>query len=342
MHGNYIYVSPSVKYATGFSAEELLGKHVLDFLDTAEFSSFQHFKDALIGSKSKGRLLEHHVRTKDGKWRIIETSSRIIYDENSHPVNFISSSRLVEERKRAENAVINALKDAQEISNLKSKFISLVSHEMKTPMTSIYSGVEIMEIKARQGSQIDDAFYRQFDIIKSEVSRLNELVEKILFWGKVESGKIGNNREVIDAVNLLQGICNEYNRMQTDGRKMVMRIKGNPGSILIDPMHLRHIVGNLISNAFKYSKGKSEPELEIEFGEHNWKITVIDFGLGIPETEVTHLFKSFFRASNVEHINGNGLGMVVVKYFVEANEGLLKVESKENVGTKISIAFPCQ
>ena len=181
MEGNYIYVSPSVKYATGFSSEELIGKHVLDFLDPTEFSSFQHFKDALTGSRNQGRLLEHHVRAKDGKWRIIETASRIIYDENSRPVNFISSSRLVEERKRAENAIISALKDAQEVSNLKSKFISLVSHEMKTPMTSIYSGVEIMEMKAQRSNQIDQTFFRQFDIIKSEVGRLNDLIEKILF-----------------------------------------------------------------------------------------------------------------------------------------------------------------
>ena len=105
-------------------------------------------------------------------------------------------------------------------------------------------------------------------------------------------------------------------------------------------MHLRHIAGNLISNAFKYSAGKAEPEVEIEFAEENWKVTVIDYGVGIPKSEVAHLFQSFFRASNVEHINGNGLGMVVVKHFVEINEGLIKVDSKQNIETRISITFP--
>ncbi len=340
MLGSYVYVSPSVKFLIGFSAEELMGKHVLDFLDTKEFNSFEQLKAAMLDSKSHNKVLEHHIRTKDGKWRIIETSSRIIFDENSRPVNFISSSRLIEKRKRAENAIINALKDAQDVSNLKSKFISLVSHEMKTPMTSIYSGVEIMEMKAQRSNQIDQTFFRQFDIIKSEVGRLNELVEKILFWGKVESGKISTAKEVINVVDLLQNVCAEHNRIQADGRKIAMRIKGNPVLILIDPMHLRHILGNLMSNAFKYSSGKTNPELNIEFAKKNWKITVIDQGIGIPESEVVHLFQSFFRASNVEHIHGNGLGMVVVKHFVEMNDGLLKVDSKENAGTKISIAFP--
>ena len=336
---NYTYVSPSFTYVTGFKPEEVIGKPAMLLLDENEFSSIDSFREKLVESDKGNRFVEHHLKTKTGIWRLIETSSRVIYDYNGKPTSYISSSRLVEERKRAENAIINALKDEQEVSQLKSKFISLVSHEMKTPMTSIYTGVEIMELKAMKNKVDDTVFGNQFEIIKSEVSRLNDLIEKILFWGKLEGGKISNTKEEIDLVNYFKNLCEHYNRLQTDGRIISIQINGTPFVIMMDPMHLDRLAGNLITNAFKYSQGRPNPVLELDFRDASWNLTVKDFGLGIPEKEKNLLFQSFFRASNVEHIKGNGLGMVVVKYFAEINKGRIQVNSNEGKGTEISVTF---
>ena len=337
---NYTYVSPSFTYVTGFKPEEVIGKPAMSFLDEREFENIDAFRKKLLESEKGNRFIEHHLKTKTGALRLIETSSRIIYDHNGKPSSYISSSRLVEERKRAENAIIKVLKDEQEVSQLKSKFISLVSHEMKTPMTSIYTGVEIMELKAMKNKVDDAVFGNQFEIIKSEVSRLNDLIEKILFWGKLEGGKISNAKEEIDLVDYLKNLCEHYNRLQTDGRMISIQVNGKPSDIMMDPMHLDRLTGNLIANAFKYSQGRPNPVLELDFRDTSWSLTVKDFGLGIPEKEKHLLFQSFFRASNVEHIKGNGLGMVVVKYFADINKGILNVSSKERAGTEISVTFP--
>ena len=340
LEANYTYVSPTFTYVTGFAPKEVIGKSAMLLLDEREFSSIDAFRKKLMESKKGNRFIEHHLKTKTGNWRLIETSSRIIYDHNGKPTFYISSSRLVEERKRAENAIIKALKDEQEVSRLKSKFISLVSHEMKTPMTSIYTGVEIMEMKAMKNKVADAVFGNQFEIIKSEVNRLNELIEKILFWGKLEGGKISNAKEVIDLGYYFKKLCEHYNRLQTDGRIISIQVNGKPSDIMMDPMHLDRLVGNLITNAFKYSQGRPNPVLELDFKDTSWKLTVKDFGLGIPEKEKHLLFQSFFRASNVEHIKGNGLGMVIVKYFAEINKGRIQVNSNEGTGSEISVTFP--
>ncbi len=337
---NYTYISPSFTYVTGFTPEEVLGKPAMAFLDVAEVGSIEVMRKKLLDKEKGNRFFEHNLRTKTGAWRLIETSSRLIYDHNGKPASYISSSRLVEERKRAENAIVKALKDEQEVSQLKSKFISLVSHEMKTPMTSIYIGVEIMELKAMKNNFADTLFGNQFQIIKSEVNRLNELIEKILFWGKMESGKISTVEEEIILIDFFKNLCEHYNRLQSDGRFIRVEVKSKPFNVMMDPMHLEHLAGNLIANAFKYSEGRTDPVLEIDFGSTSWKLTVKDYGLGIPEKEINQLFQSFFRASNVKHIKGNGLGMVIVKHFADISRGTLNVKSKEGSGTEISVTFP--
>lgn len=338
-HGTFTYVSPSITKLTGFSPEHLIGTNGAEYLHPGDARTLRMARKHLNAGHQDIENIQHRFKTIDGRWRWMETAGRMTKNEAGVTTSIVMFSRVIEERKRAEQATIKAMKELEEVSNLKSKFISLVSHEMRTPMTSIYSGVEIMELYATNKQLLNPTFANQFKIIKGEVERLNSLIDKILFWGKVEGGKIKNHREPINVCEFLTDVCARHNQIQTDGRTVQIHCTGMQRPLLIDPLHLENMVGNLVSNAFKYSKGKRGPEVLLEYAEQHIKLTVKDYGAGIPEKDMPHLFKSFFRASNVEHIEGNGLGMVIVKYFAEINQGTIQVQSKENEGTEISIQF---
>lgn len=339
MQGKFTYVSPSITKLTGFLPEQLIGTYAVAYMHPGDRRVVRAARKHFKAQHQEIENVQHRFKTVDGRWRWMETAGRMTKNEAGVTTSVVIFSRVIEERKRAEQATIKAMKELEEVSNLKSKFISLVSHEMRTPMTSIYSGVEIMELYANRNQLLNPTFANQFKIIKGEVERLNSLIDKILFWGKVEGGKIKNHRETVPLCEFITELCARHNQMQADGRIVELSCSGAPRALFIDPLHLENIVGNLVSNAFKYSKGKQQPQLFVEYADKFIKLTVRDFGAGIPEKDMPHLFKSFFRASNVEHIEGNGLGMVIVKYFTEINNGVIGVYSKENEGTEISITF---
>lgn len=339
MTGKFIYVSPSIKTVAGYLPEEFIGKQAIQFAHPEDIRSFIELRNASTDGNDL-RLVRHRILTEKGEWLWMESSVRQTYDANNTPLGVVTCSRIIEDRIRAEQATITALKHEQEVSQIKSKFISIVSHEMKTPMTSIYTGVEIMEKYAEKHNIAIDTFNRQFNIIKTETDRLNDLIENILFWGKVENGKINSKIEPVHLESFLQQVCDKYNRLSTDGRTVSLTIKGEPYALDIDPLHLENIAGNLIGNAFKYSAGKQAPEVHLTFSDTECVLKFKDYGIGIPKSELPHLFTSFFRASNVSFIKGNGLGMGIVKHFADLYHAKLRVNSKINEGTEVTVRFP--
>ncbi len=108
----------------------------------------------------------------------------------------------------------------------------------------------------------------------------------------------------------------------------------------LDPNLFNHILSNLLENAVKYSPGKEEPELHLIYEDKFLTIKIVDYGIGIPEEDKKRLFETFFRASNVDNIQGTGLGLTIVKQYVESHSGSIDVQSEEGFGTTFSLRFP--
>jgi PAS domain S-box-containing protein len=340
LNARFVYVSPSIKILGGYKPEHLVGRDATELLHKSELNKIRRLAADVRKTGGEKNHIQHRIKTADNQWKWVETSVRIIYNEENVADGIVTCSRIIEERKRAEIATIKALKDAQEISNLKSKFISVVSHEMKTPLTSIYSGVEIMELYGQQNNILNGIYQKQFDIIKTEVDRLNDLTEKILFWGKVNNGKISVLKRNTDMVELVEQLCNSYNSLQKDGRRIDFTVNGEPHILHIDPKHVEHILSNFISNAFKYSTGRPAPTIKLNFTAKDLQIEITDFGIGIPKNDIINLYKSFFRASNAEHIKGNGLGLTIAKHFADLNQIKINIESEEGKQTTVTTFFP--
>jgi signal transduction histidine kinase len=175
--------------------------------------------------------------------------------------------------------------------------------------------------------------------IKDAINTMTNLIDEVLILGKVTSGNIVYSPENLDLLDLCEKLTEEFNVIQTDGRSLDFVTEGEPVKLQLDPKLLTHSFSNLISNAFKYSIGKENPELSIHFKPTEVVLSVKDYGMGIPQEEQLHLFEPFFRADNVTEIEGTGLGLSIAKEYVEVNKGQISAKSTLGEGSCFEITF---
>lgn len=228
-----------------------------------------------------------------------------------------------------------------EINRMKSRFISMTSHEFRTPLTTIQANAELLEIFLNDKSLIiPKSTGKYLGRISTEVTRLTHLMNDILLMGRIESGKIPFKPLATDVVALV-GELSDGQRFEDAGsdRKLQISYLGEPRLVQVDPFLFNHIITNLVSNAFKYSKGCPSPELILEFEANSLKVSVRDYGIGIPEADQNKIFDSFFRSSNVENIQGTGMGLAIVKQFLDLHNAEINILSEEHKGTTVSVRF---
>ena len=242
-------------------------------------------------------------------------------------------------RKKAEEDLHRALEKEKELTELKSRLVSMTSHEFRTPLTTIQTNAEILSIRLKNE---DEKIQKHLDRITTEVSKLTRLMEDILLMGRYESGKIIFQPAETDVLALVEEIVQIRSQHDKEKRSISLQIEGAPRHIQADSNLLTHAIGNLISNALKYSFGKPAPEVCIHFKKTDLEIKICDSGIGIPATEQSKLFDTFYRASNATNIQGTGMGLVIVKQFIELHQGSVNLESKEGEGTCVTIQLPYQ
>jgi signal transduction histidine kinase len=242
--------------------------------------------------------------------------------------------------KNAEENLRQMLIQEKELTLLKSRFITLTSHEFRTPLTTISSSNELISMQLEKSKiPISDKLKKYTDIIQSEVIHMSDLLNSLLKLGKIDSNKFVINLSDLNMEEAVAAIMEKLLLTQKIPRKIETIIKGKPYNIKMDVKILEMIIENITSNAFKYSQDRPDPILEIDFQESKLVLILQDFGIGIPVLDQPKLFEQFFRASNVGKIKGVGLGLVIVKNMVELLQGNLKIESEEGKGTRIKIDF---
>lgn len=231
----------------------------------------------------------------------------------------------------------NALSKERELSDLKSRFVSMASHEFRTPLSTILSSVSL--IAKYTQSEDQDKRDKHIMRIRSSVSNLTGILNEFLSLGKIEEGKIQQHVSEFNSKEQLQLIINEIQPILKNGQQIVYNHNGG-AHVKMDLSLLRNIMINLISNAIKFSSEDGEIWVESEMnGSGNLIIQVKDKGLGIPEEDKKHLFERFFRGKNVTNIQGTGLGLHIVSKYVELMGGRIEVESELNQGTTFTIKF---
>ncbi|MBT9484159.1 ATP-binding protein [Sediminibacterium sp.] len=243
---------------------------------------------------------------------------------------------------RAEQDLLDAAIKERSLSDMKTNFMSMVSHELRTPLSVILSSAEILEmIYSKLPSKEIEKGAAYINRIIGQVDKMTQLMNDFLFISKIESGKIIPQLELIDVNSLLNEIKEESYSPWSDGRFLKMIFKGNPSLVKFDKTMIRHILINLLNNAFKYSaNSKESPIVRVSYTRSWWFLTVVDCGIGIEEEDIIKLGEPFIRGSNVGEIEGTGLGLMTIKFFTDHHRGSFRVRSKKNKGTIVTIRFP--
>ena len=242
--------------------------------------------------------------------------------------------------KKGEEQILISLHKEKELNQLKSNFVSLASHEFRTPLACIRSSIELMQINlSRPNTQLKDTLRHHNNII-SEIDNLSKLIDEVLTVGKIESNSFSCKKETVNLTLTLLNIIDNLNNIQDDERVITFIQDDNCSPVMADPLLLKHILNNLISNSFKYSKGKKQPIVTIIYEKEKVFVQIVDFGIGIPYHQQDKIFQAFFRAENVDQIKGTGLGMFITKNFIELHGGQISFKSIPDEGTGFLMSLP--
>jgi signal transduction histidine kinase len=223
------------------------------------------------------------------------------------------------------------------LSEMKSKFVSMASHEFRTPLSSILSSASLIE-KYSDNIQ-EEKRKRHISKIKTSVQNLSFILNDFLSLDKIESGNIHHEPLAIDFEEFAGQIIDELSSLMHKNQFIRFHHEGN-NIVKLDPNLMKNVLINLLSNAIKYSPEGQDIFLESEFFNNLLRIKVRDNGIGIPETDKNKMFEFFFRASNAYHIQGTGLGLTIVKRYLDLMGGNIDYKSVVGKGTTFEITLP--
>lgn len=230
-----------------------------------------------------------------------------------------------------------ALDKERQVTDLQRRFVTMVSHEFRTPLTIVDGNAQILQ---RRGAIMPaEDILKRATTIRTAVTRLVEMIEKILSAKVLETGKIELAAEPVDITRLLLDICTEQQEIQRK-HEIISDIRGLPATVNLDPKLIAQAFTNVLSNAMKYSPENPLIQVRGWADEKSIYISVRDFGIGIPEDEIPQVFSRFFRASTSAGIPGSGIGLNLVKDLIEMHGGKIGLESKLGTGTTVTIELP--
>ncbi len=304
---------------------------------------------------------EHSLILPNGEVRIHQWTDRALFDDQNRLLGFQAVGQDITDRKRAEEEAIKALEKEKELVELKSRFVSMVSHEFRTPLTTILSAADLLEYYIDTWTTPKNMEYIQR--IQTAAVQMTNLLEDVLFIGRSEANKILFNPQPIQLADFCQKILAEIkagiktNHLivfaehflnlaeQKSHQIRATEIARNhqmlPTMAYLDEKLVQQIIGNLVYNSIKYSpEDHGKVEFQLVWGESEVKFCVKDNGIGIPPEEIPHLFESFYRAKNTVDIPGTGLGLAIVKRSVDVHGGEISVESELGIGTTFTVTLP--
>ncbi|HMP31031.1 MAG TPA: HAMP domain-containing sensor histidine kinase, partial [Saprospiraceae bacterium] len=238
--------------------------------------------------------------------------------------------------KKSQEELQNALDKEKELGNLKTRFVSMASHEFRTPLATILSSVSL--ISRYETTEQQEQRLKHVNRIKDSVSNLTGILNDFLSLSKLDEGKIETSFDKINLVELVKNVEEELLGILKSSQKIHFSFNTPNCNFISDSRILKNILFNLISNAIKYSENDIYCRFEIKLSK--CVICIKDTGIGIPEDDQKYLFDRFFRATNAVNIQGTGLGLNIVKRYIELLNGSISFKSTINEGTEFIVDLP--
>ncbi|HSN07853.1 MAG TPA: PAS domain-containing sensor histidine kinase [Hanamia sp.] len=242
----------------------------------------------------------------------------------------------LEKLEASKDELSKALSKEKDLGDMKSAFVSMASHEFRTPLSTILSSASLLAKYKLTDEQ--DKRDKHVQRIKSSVFNLNNILNEFLSLGKIEDGKISMHQSLFDVKDLVSQQINEMAEIFKTGQEVKYKHTGNP-DVFLDEVLFKNILINLLSNAAKFSPENKPIFVATEIKNSILKFSVKDQGMGISKKDQTHLFEIFYRATNATNIPGTGLGLHIVAKYVEMMKGKIEIKSELDKGTEINLIF---
>jgi PAS domain S-box-containing protein len=324
----------------GYADNQLLGRSTEFLYDNQnEWEELGRLQHAALSAHSTYSH-ERALLRRDGRMLWVQMDGQCV-EPYQPDAGVIWTLLDITERRQAELETHRALAQQKELNELRSRFVAMTSHEFRTPLAAILSSVELLTHYNERLSSQD----RQdvLHTIQDSVHRMTHMLDRVLMLGRSDAGMLEFKPTPLNlktwCQTLVDDVLAQWRSSQctlhTDWALL-------PAQVVADEKLLHHIFSNLLTNAFKYSPQGGEVRFTAQARNGRELVfTVQDQGIGIPSTEIDHLFDSFHRASNVGHIAGTGLGLAIVKTAVQLHRGSIEVDSAVDRGTRFTVVLPC-
>ena len=331
----YVEVNDAFLEYYGCSREEALGRTSKELgLWVDDEARAKFFAD--LQKTGSLRNVECVVRSRDGRRYTMLLSADII-EINREP-HLLAFALDLTKRKQAEVELQRTLEKERELSQLKTDFVALVSHEFRTPLEIIMSSVDNLD---RYHDRLPaDKRQHLLRTINKSVRRMSGMMEEVLLLGRFDSGVTDFRPAAIDLGSLCQRVRDEMESATNRRCPITVSVDDNVPGARGDEAVLRHILTNLLSNAVKYSAPGKAVTLKVERDGERAEIRIVDQGCGIPAADQPRLFQAFHRGSNAQQVHGTGLGLLIVRRCVELHGGEIRFESTEGRGSTFIVRLP--
>ncbi len=362
LQGKVTFVNPAAAHMIGWAIHDLIGQPMHSVLHHSKpDGSFYPVHECPIYEAFRdGRI--HRANTevfwrKDGSHFPVEYISTPLHDQHGNLIGTVVAFQDITQRKWAEAllqrtneeleqkvcdrtaALQQANAQLQELSELKSRFVSMVCHEFRNPLNNILLSASSLD---RYNAQLSPDHRRDYlNVIKTDVERMTEMIDDILVIGKIEAHRLMIQPTPIELVQFCHSLVVQMQPI-SNGQQISVTSRHQHLIAALDEKLLRSILTNVLSNSIRYSREQSPIHLRLSKRRGQVTFQIDDRGIGIPREDLPHLFEPFHRGKNVSNIPGTGLGLNIVKRFVELHNGQAKVHSKLNIGTTFTITLPLQ
>lgn len=335
--GVVLDINQATREVIGFPDEAVINRSIWEAPYWKSSQSRSWLRQAVLRA-SEGETMRSELRayTSTGTLCWLDFSLKPLKDENNSIVLLIAEGRDISKLKQAEIEIRQSYEKERELNQMKTSFISMVSHEFRNPMATIRLANTMLQdcnFPAEKKAQY-------FEKIRNATDQMLKLLDEVLLLGRTEAGKVEVEPTLFDLEQFCQEVVESFQFLGDHQHQILFSAHGHSRQARMDAVLLRHILDNLLSNAIKYSPKGGIIRFTLTCQGDQAHFCIQDQGIGIPKQDQAKLFETFHRATNVCKIQGTGLGLAIVKRCVDLQNGQIYVESQEDVGTTFTVILP--
>ncbi|MCA9911079.1 MAG: PAS domain S-box protein, partial [Anaerolineae bacterium] len=321
------------------AAEKIIGRDKASLIGVTYDSVLHELSRLVAYSESIEKTATGElVTSRDGRTYYLELRTSPLRDDVQKVVGRVVVIRDITRRKESEAKLLAALDAEKELNALRARFVSIVSHEFRTPMSIIQTATEMLQ---RYRERMDAAaLAAKFDTIVSQIAIMNALIDDVLSLERLQNGKLDFSPELLPAADTIRQLIDEMREDTEVDERIDYHFPDTPVQAMLDKKLLRLVVRNLVSNALKYSPQELPVRVRLEVNGATLELCVCDQGIGIPKRDQSRLFDAFYRAANVGDVPGSGLGLMIVKQALDLHGAKIDFTSTQGEGTTFRVTLP--